>query len=155
MSEGYHTEDEVQQRAYDRHLMRRLLGYLREYRPAMVTAVVFLLSASVFATLVPYLNKVTIDNYIGNPDRLGIQQQLPGNAASSELPKVAEHDRRGLGAMVLIIACLMLAETLTRYVQNLIVAYVGQKTMLACVSRSSSICSACRSSSWTATLSGG
>ncbi|HOD48427.1 MAG TPA: ABC transporter ATP-binding protein [Candidatus Hydrogenedentes bacterium] len=131
MSEGYHTEDEVQQRAYDRHLMRRLLGYLREYRPAMVTAVVFLLSASVFATLVPYLNKVTIDNYIGNPDRLGIQQQLPGNAASSELPKVAEHDRRGLGAMVLIIACLMLAETLTRYVQNLIVAYVGQKTMLA------------------------
>jgi ABC-type multidrug transport system fused ATPase/permease subunit len=32
--------------------------------------------------------------------------------------------------MVLIIACLMLGETLARYLQNLIVAYVGQKTML-------------------------
>lgn len=130
MSDGYHIEDEVQQRSYDHHLMRRLAGYLREYRAIMVTAVVLLLCASVLATAVPYLNKVAIDNYIGNPERLDRQGERPGSEVSPELQHVMEDDRRGLGMMVVIIACLMLVETLARYVQNLIVAYVGQKTML-------------------------
>lgn len=130
MSEGYHIEDEVQQRSYDHHLMRRLLGYLREYRTIMLVAVVLLLCASVLATLVPYLNKVTIDNYIGNPERLERQREGPGSVVSPELQQVMEDDRRGLGMMVVIIACLMLFETFARYLQNLIVAYVGQKTML-------------------------
>ncbi|MEA3365804.1 MAG: ABC transporter ATP-binding protein, partial [Candidatus Hydrogenedentes bacterium] len=131
MSEGYHIEDEVQQRSYDGHLMRRLLGYLREYRTAMLLAVILLLSASFLATLVPYLNKVTIDNYIGNPERLELERaRSTKSEVIPELQEVIEEDRRGLAMMVLIIACLMLVETFARYLQNLTVAYVGQKTML-------------------------
>ncbi|MFO7976813.1 MAG: ABC transporter ATP-binding protein [Candidatus Hydrogenedentota bacterium] len=130
MSEGYHIDDELQQRSYDRHLMRRLLGYLREYRVAMVSAVLLLLTASFLITLVPYLNKVTIDNYIGNPERLELQRQLPEDEVTPELQQLIEHDRRNLKMMMLIIAGLMLVETIARYLQNLIVAYVGQKTML-------------------------
>ncbi|HQH67527.1 MAG TPA: ABC transporter ATP-binding protein [Candidatus Hydrogenedentes bacterium] len=130
MSEGYHTEDEVQQRAYDRQLMRRLLGYLRAYRPAMATAVALLLGASILANLAPYLNKVVLDNYIGNPERIAHQEQAAGAADAPALEALIAHDRRGLGAMIFVIACLMVGETLARYLQNVIVAYVGQKTML-------------------------
>ena len=130
MSEGYHTEDEVQQRAYDRQLMRRLLGYLRAYRPAMATAVALLLGASILANLAPYLNKVVLDNYIGNPERIALQEQAAGAADAPALEALIAHDRRGLGAMIFVIACLMVGETLARYLQNVIVAYVGQKTML-------------------------
>lgn len=130
MSEGYHIEDEVQQRSYDRHLMRRLLGYLRRYRAAMVFAVLLLLGASILTNMVPYLNKLTLDNYIGNPERLDFQRLGAPEASTPALEQVITHDRRGLGMMVLIIACLMIGETFARYIQNVIVAYVGQKTML-------------------------
>ena len=130
MSEGYHTEDEAQQRAYDRHLMRRLVGYVREYRLLMITAVILLLCASVLANFVPYLNKVTIDSYIGNPERIELERQIAEGEATARLEEKVAHDRQGLGRMVFIIACLMLGETLARYLQNVIVAYVGQKTML-------------------------
>jgi len=131
MSEGYHIEDEVQQRAYDRQLMRRLLGYLRAYRSAMILAVVLLLGASILTNLVPYFNKLALDKYIGNPERIAQQEQAAGGTPSATLEALVTHDRQGLGRVILIIACLMLGETLARYLQNIIVAYVGQKTMLA------------------------
>ncbi len=131
MSDGYHIEDEVQQRAYDRQLMRRLLGYLRAYRSAMVLAVVLLLSASILTNLVPYFNKLALDKYIGNPERIAAQGQTGGGTHSPALEGLVTHDRQGLGRVILVITCLMLGETLARYLQNIIVAYVGQKTMLA------------------------
>ena len=88
------------------------------------------MGASILANLAPYLNKVVLDNYIGNPERIALQEQAAGAAAAPALEALIAHDRRGLGAMIFVIACLMVGETLARYLQNVIVAYVGQKTML-------------------------
>ena len=71
------NEEEVLGKAYDARLMRRLLGYLRPYRGAVVLAIVCLISGSALSILQPYLVKVAIDRYISNYDLAGL-----GNVAA-------------------------------------------------------------------------
>ena len=66
------NEEEVLGKAYDARLMRRLLGYLRPYRGAVVLAVVCLISGSALSILQPYLIKVAIDKYISNHNLAGL-----------------------------------------------------------------------------------
>lgn len=57
-------EDEILGKAYDRHLMGRLLTYLRPYRGTAATAVVLVLLFAALDLYVIYLTKVIIDDYV-------------------------------------------------------------------------------------------
>ncbi len=121
MSEGYHIDDELQQRAYDAHIMRRLLGYVRPYRGWIILATALLLILSVLGNLAPVLLMHSVDAYINDAVRMS------GSAGMAEA--AAERDLAGLFRMVLIIGALVTVQALLRYVQVLVVSLVGQRTM--------------------------
>lgn len=135
MTEGYHFEDEVQQRSYDAGLMRRLLGYVRPYRKLFVTAILLLLVVSLISSVLPWLNMRAIDKWINDEHRRDeISQageaEADAGAVDAQVEAIRERDRAGLRELILIMALLMAVEAVLRYGQMVIVAYVGQKTML-------------------------
>ena len=67
-------EEEVLGKAYDASLMRRLLRYLRPYKPQVALALVAIISASVLQLAQPYLMKLAIDRYIASGDLAGINR---------------------------------------------------------------------------------
>ncbi len=67
-------EEEVLGKAYDATLMRRLLRYLRPYKPQVALALAAIISASVLQLAQPYLMKLAIDRYIANGDLRGIDR---------------------------------------------------------------------------------
>ena len=75
--EGPIHEEEALGKAYDAHLMRRLLAYLKPYRRQVVFAVAMLVAASALALVGPWLTKLAIDEAIPTGDtafltRLGL-----------------------------------------------------------------------------------
>lgn len=98
-------EDEILGKAYDARLMRRLLGYLRPYWPAVTLSILLLLLASVADLAAPYFIKVAIDRYI----RLG------------DMAGVARVAALYLGALGFGVAA--------RYGQNYVTQTVGQNVM--------------------------
>ncbi len=70
---SYH-EEEVLGKAYDATLMRRLLGYLRPYKPRVALALAAIISASILQLAQPYLMKLAIDRYIAAGDLRGIDR---------------------------------------------------------------------------------
>ena len=67
-------EEEVLGKAYDARLMRRLLQYLRPYKPQVALALAAIISASVLQLAQPYLMKLAIDRYIANGDLRGVDR---------------------------------------------------------------------------------
>ena len=57
------TDDEVLGKAYDAHLMKRLLKYLKPYRGWIFLAIVLTIGVSLSTTVRPYLTKIAIDNF--------------------------------------------------------------------------------------------
>ncbi len=57
-------EEEALGRAYDARLIRRLMKYLRPYRPLVAVSVVVLAAHSLLQVAGPYLTKVAIDKYL-------------------------------------------------------------------------------------------
>jgi ATP-binding cassette, subfamily B, multidrug efflux pump len=68
-----HDED-VLGKAYDARLMRRLLAYLRPYRPQVALALAAIIAGSVLQLAQPYLMKVAIDRYIAQRDLSGVDR---------------------------------------------------------------------------------
>jgi ATP-binding cassette subfamily B multidrug efflux pump len=98
-------EDEILGKAYDAHLMRRILTYMRPYRAKVVVAFVLIFATAAVELTGPFLAKVAIDEAIvpGKPDLL--------------LPIVAIF----LGALA--------AAFVLRYAQNYIMQVIGQNVM--------------------------
>jgi ATP-binding cassette, subfamily B, multidrug efflux pump len=67
-------EEEVLGKAYDAVLMRRLLGYLRPYKPQVALALAAIIGASILQLAHPYLMKVAIDRYIATGDLGGLNR---------------------------------------------------------------------------------
>jgi ATP-binding cassette, subfamily B, multidrug efflux pump len=67
-------EEEVLGKAYDARLMRRLLQYLRPYKPQVALALAAIISASILQLAQPYLMKLAIDRYIANGDLRGVDR---------------------------------------------------------------------------------
>jgi ATP-binding cassette subfamily B protein len=67
-------EEEVLGKAYDATLMRRLLTYLRPYKPNVAVALAAIISASVLQLAQPYLMKLAIDRYIARGDLTGVDR---------------------------------------------------------------------------------
>ncbi len=67
-------EEEVLGKAYDATLMRRLLQYLRPYKPSVALALAAIIAASVLQLAQPYLMKLAIDRYIASGDLAGVDR---------------------------------------------------------------------------------
>jgi ATP-binding cassette subfamily B protein len=67
-------EEEVLGKAYDATLMRRLLWYLRPYKPQVALALAAIICASVLQLAQPYLMKLAIDRYIAQGDLRGVDR---------------------------------------------------------------------------------
>lgn len=129
MSDGYHMEDEVQRKAYDHQLMQRLLQFVRPYRGWMLLATVLLFVAAVVSNLNPLVIMWTVDHYINNPERT--EQIAPQEGMEDSVGAVsqADLDMQGLLGMTALLAGLVVVEGIVRYIQALIVALIGQRTM--------------------------
>ncbi|HEU4939846.1 MAG TPA: ABC transporter ATP-binding protein [Vicinamibacterales bacterium] len=98
-------EEEVLGKAYDAKLMRRLLRYLRPYKPQVAVALAAIISGSVLQLAQPYLMKIAIDRYIATQDFRGI-------------------DRIAIAYFVILIASFAL-----EYVQTWMLQMTGQRIM--------------------------
>ncbi|MBM3262038.1 MAG: ABC transporter ATP-binding protein [candidate division Zixibacteria bacterium] len=67
-------DEEVQGKAYDRVIMRRLLTYLRPYRAHIGISVILLLVVAGLRLAGPYLTKIAIDNFIVTGDVEGLHK---------------------------------------------------------------------------------
>jgi ATP-binding cassette subfamily B multidrug efflux pump len=67
-------DDDVVGKAYDARLMRRLLAYLRPYRPYALLALAAIIANSVLQLAQPYLMKLAIDRYIPAGDVSGMDR---------------------------------------------------------------------------------
>lgn len=123
MNDGYHINDELQQRSYDGKLMRRLLGYTRPYRKGFVAATILLLVLSVLNNITPLLIMRAVDRYINNPARAMYEE------GSTEGATQINTDLNGLLLVVIALFLLMFSQALVRYFQILLVNVVGQKCM--------------------------
>ena len=61
-------------RAFDRHVVTRMLAYLRPHRQYMILGTLLMLVATVLTLLTPYLLKVAIDQYITQGDAAGLNR---------------------------------------------------------------------------------
>src|ERR1051326_198578 len=69
----YFDDDTIIGKAYDPHITRRLLTYLRPYRRQLLMALVFMVASTLASISGPYLIKVALDSGIaaGNLGVLG------------------------------------------------------------------------------------
>jgi len=72
MAQDYHSEEEALGKAYDSHLMKRLLGYIKPYRKYVIFAIILNISVSALPAVGPLLTKIAIDDYIANSDYRGL-----------------------------------------------------------------------------------
>ena len=98
-------EEEVLGKAYDGRLMRRLLTYLRPYRPQVALAIAAIIGHACLELAPPYLTKVVIDRYI--PAR----------------------DVSGLGLVAAVYLTVLAASFALEYVQTWTMQLTGQRIM--------------------------
>ena len=108
------TPDELLGKAYDAQLVRRLGGYLKPYRGLVALALAGLLLLTVTAVVPALLIKLFIDN--------AVTPALAGTITTAE----ATTRIAGLGAIYLAV---LIARTVLRYGQNMLVMVIGQRAM--------------------------
>jgi ATP-binding cassette subfamily B protein len=114
------VEEEVLGKAYDRRLMRRLLGYMRPYRWLVGLSLLLLLAQSGLQVLGPLLTRTAVDRYLQpNPE------QIPGFLARY-LPVDAY---TGLVRIGLVYAIVLLCNFLSEFGYSVIMQYTGQRAM--------------------------
>lgn len=124
---SYHLEDELQQRAYDAHLMRRLIQYVKPYLRLMALAGFLLLIVSLLSNALPIIIRQAVDTFINNPDRVAMETN---GTPAAEIATQTAKDIHGLLNLTGIIAGLILAEAFLRYIQIVMISWVGQRTMM-------------------------
>lgn len=108
----YFDDDELQGKAYDSRLMKRILSYLKSYKTHVVISVLLLVLVSVFQLAPPYLTKVAIDSYI---------------SPSTDLTTAARYS--GLIKVIAIFLAALVLAFGTNYLQIYVMAWVGQRVM--------------------------
>ncbi len=103
--EGSREIDEITGKAYDAHLMKRLMKYLRPYFKWVIVAIVLTLGVAFASTIRPYLTKVAIDNYIANKDSAGLLR------------------------IIILLFVTLFASGLLQYAMTYLTQWVGQKTI--------------------------
>ena len=91
--------------AFDRHIISRLLGYLRPHWHRMLAAIVLMLVSSALTLAAPYVIKVAIDQHI------------------------AQNDMAGLTSIALVLAGAFVGIYLTEAGQQYLLSWVGQQVL--------------------------
>jgi len=107
-------DEEALGKAYDSHLLKRLLEYLRPYRWRVVLALAFVAIVTPLELAPPKLFQVAIDKYL-----------VPG--MRHEL--VAADAWRGIAIISIVFFGVLLFDFLAQYIQIRIMQRVGQQTM--------------------------
>ena len=114
-------EEEVLGKAYDSHLMGRLLAYVRPYRWQVLVATLGAVLHSVTQVVGPYLNKVIIDRYLFPTEAKG---------AHSLLGKYLPADPwRGIATVALIYVSMLVVGFVLDFIQTYAMQWVGQHSM--------------------------
>jgi ATP-binding cassette subfamily B multidrug efflux pump len=100
-----HHEEEPLGKAYDSHLMRRLLRYLAPYKIQVFSALLIIVAASLIQVCGPYLTKIGIDRYI------------------------VTKNYDGLNKVALIYLSIIILGFLLGYIQTYIMQLTGQRIM--------------------------
>ena len=100
-----HDDDIIVGKAYDAGLMRRLMGYLRPYWPAVLVAFAAIVCASMLQLAQPYLMKLAIDRYI------------------------ATRDVAGMDRIALLFLGILLGSFALEFVQTYVLQHTGQRIM--------------------------
>jgi ATP-binding cassette subfamily B multidrug efflux pump len=98
-------DDEIQVKAYDAALMRRLLRYLWRYRPQVLGSLAAIVVHAALQLLQPYLVKVAIDRYI------------------------AARDLAGLNGMAVLFLGVLLGSFAMEYLETYLLQWTGQRIM--------------------------
>lgn len=114
-AESYHAADEVQTRSFEWPLAKRLLLMLTPYRKWVAISMVLLVIASCLSNASPLLMMYAVDKYIDAPE--------------AHTPEHVEATISGLLNTTLLLALIVLVETIIRCVQLLVVTWVGQRAM--------------------------
>src|SRR5262244_2709347 len=107
-------EEEALGKAYDSHLMRRLLSYMKPYRWSVVVALGMVAIVTPLELAPPWFFQHGIDTYFVP----AMNKLIPENAAW-----------RGIGWLSLFFFLVLVADFLAQYVQIRIMQRVGQNTM--------------------------
>ena len=107
-------EEEALGKAYDAHLLRRLLQYLRPYRWRVVLALALVAIVTPLELAPPKLFQIEIDRYLVP----GMHHVIAGSQA-----------RRGVLIMSIIFLGVLAFDFLAQYIQIRIMQRVGQQTM--------------------------
>src|SRR3972149_78272 len=105
MAQDYHSEEEILGKAYDSHLMKRLLAYIKQYRKYVIFAILMNIIVAALGPLRPYLTKIAIDDYI------------------------AASDYNGLIIISLILFASLLFQAVIQFFLTYYTQYLGQKTL--------------------------
>jgi ATP-binding cassette subfamily B protein len=122
-------EEEVLGRAYDARLARRLLRYLRPYRPSLLAGVILILFGSLFALMGPALTAAALDLTIA--PRVGSKPSVAGRLALALAGRfgLTLSGAAGLNVFALLFVGALLASFFLLYAQVWIVNWMGQRIM--------------------------
>ena len=114
-------EEEVLGKAYDRRLMKRLLGYLRPYQWQTAVALTAILLRVILGPDIigPFLVKTAIDRFLA--PRPGVHGFLD--------PFLSSRPLTGIGQIALIYLFSLLCSFVLEYVQTYLMQWTGQKVM--------------------------
>ena len=104
-NKGHQDTDEITGKAYDAHLMKRLIKYLRPYFKWVVVAIILTIGVALASTIRPYLTKIAVDNYIANKDSAGLLR------------------------IIIILFATLILQGLLQYTMTYLTQWVGQKTI--------------------------
>jgi ATP-binding cassette subfamily B multidrug efflux pump len=99
------SEDEVLGKAYDAHLMKRLLFYLKPYQNWIIFAIILTIGVSLATTVRPYLTKIAVDDHIVKRDPVGLRN------------------------IILILFGTLLVQGILQYSMTYLTQWIGQKTI--------------------------
>ena len=120
MAADIHEED-VLGKAYDRRLMKRLLGYLRPYTVQVGIALAAIVLKSAADVVGPYLTKVAIDKYLAQSSASGAHSLLDRWLSSEPL--------LGIAQITAIYVALLLFSFGLEFLQTYFMQWTGQKVM--------------------------
>jgi ATP-binding cassette subfamily B protein len=114
-----HHEEEILGKAYDARLMKRLLAYLRPYKPLVALSFLAILLHSGLQAVGPFLTKVAIDRYL---------------AATARQPTfldtwLSPHAATGLAQVAALYLLTLLASFAVDFLQTYSMQLAGQKVM--------------------------
>src|SRR5208337_3914906 len=121
MADSFHDE-EILGKAYDAHLMRRLLVYLRPYWRMTLFALVAILLFGILQAVPPYLLKVEVDRYLDPTARAQLPKFLSSFLGANPLVGITQI------ALILFLPTAVLTFCL-EFAQSFAMQLVGQRVM--------------------------